>query len=62
MDKDLLFGDLGSVGKYDIAIKDGHLVVQADMDLDKALVLLEGAIPGGVDDVLINLLRMALKA
>lgn len=71
--KDLVDGKLGSVGTYDVAFKDGALVV-AITENDKfgatsitrsipakqVLDALKAAIPGQIDDAVINTIEVAL--
>ncbi len=67
MEQDIVAGNLGTVGKYDVAFKDGSLVGEMDASLalgsvglvikfDAGAVLdaLKAAIPGHFDDVLID--------
>lgn len=73
MEGELLQGNLGSVGKYDVAFKEGGLVaeVKADMgpanasvmiklDAAKVIDALAAAIPGTVDDAVFGLIKAAL--
>ncbi len=72
-DKELVGGALGSVGKYDVAFKEGSLVIEVDANVavgSAGLVVKVGAksvldaiskaIPGQIDDAIIALLEKAL--
>jgi hypothetical protein len=75
MEKDIVEGNIGSVGKYDVAFKGGKLVLSLDagadgvvgalsVSVDAAVVLdaLAAAIPGKIDDAIIGLIKAALAA
>lgn len=76
MDKDLVSGDLGSIGKYDVAFRAGRLIVSGsaslppgenisasvEVDSDKVLDAIAAAVPGKIDDVVIGVIKAALKA
>jgi hypothetical protein len=71
--KDMVNGNLGSVGKYDVSFKDGSLVAEMDasagplsmgvvvkLDAAKVLDALAAAIPGTLDDAVIGVAKAAL--
>jgi hypothetical protein len=73
MDAEIAQGPIGSVGKYDVAFKDGQLVVEVDASLgassaglivkvDAAQILdaLTAAIPGTIDDAIVGVIKAAL--
>lgn len=73
MDKDLVSGAIGSAGKWDIAFKDGKLMLSAEYDPDLAsiglsvaigakqvLEALKVAIPGTIDDAIFSVIEGAL--
>lgn len=73
MDADLVKGNLGTVGKFDVAFKDGALVAELDaavsvgsaglvlkIEAGKVLDALAAAIPGTIDDAIINIAKGAL--
>lgn len=75
MEKDLLDGKLGELGMYDVEFKGGKLVAKVaasksgvsagvELSVDAELVLnaLKAAIPGQIDDAVIDLVKAALKA
>ncbi len=72
-DKEIVEGNLGSVGKYDVEFKEGNLVVEVDASFgpgSAGLVIKVGAgavldaiakaIPGQIDDAVIGLIKKAL--
>ncbi len=74
-DKDLVGGNLGSVGKYDVAFKGGQLVAEVDanigsssagivvkIDAKQILDAIKAKIPGQIDDAIINIIEAALLA
>jgi hypothetical protein len=74
-DKEFAQGNLGQVGKYDVAFKDGALVIEVDanvpvgsagllvkVDASKVLDAIAAAIPGKVDDAIIGIIKAALLA
>lgn len=73
MEGQIAGGQLGAVGKYDVEFKAGQLVIEADavkgassagiivkIDARQVLDALKAAIPGQIDDAVINVLEMAL--
>lgn len=75
MEKDLVSGNLGKDAKYDVAFKEGKLVLELDADfglltggvvvkVDASSVIdaIEKAIPGQLDDAVLEMLKGALKA
>lgn len=71
-DKDLAQGNVGSVGKYDVAVKGNQLVVELDANaaigsagvnvkvgIGPVLDALAKAIPGTFDDAIIKLAKAA---
>lgn len=75
MEKDIAAGKLGNVGEYDLEFKNGmlSLSVKADagplkaglsieLGADAVIDALKVAIPGTLDDALLELLKSALKA
>ncbi len=73
MEQDIAQGTIGSVGKYDVAFKEGNLVVEVDanveigsagivlkLDAGKVLDALAAAIPGQIDDAVFGLIKAAL--
>lgn len=75
MDKDLISGNLGTVGSYDVAFKGGNLIVSLtaaippgesgsvtlSVDSNKVLDALAAAIPGKIDDAVIAIIKAALN-
>lgn len=76
MDKDLASGPIGQVGSYDVHFKDGKLIAKAELSLppgesmsvlvgvdsDKVLDAIAAAVPGKLDDLLIGIIKSALKS
>ena len=75
MDKDILEGNIGNVGQYDVEFKGGKLVgkvmaersgmsaaIELSVDSDVILDAIAKAIPGQIDDAVIGLIKAALKA
>ena len=77
MEKDIVDGKLGTVGAYDLEFKDGELRLTIDVNAplgigtaglklgikaDAVLDAIANAIPGQIDDAVINLIKSALKA
>jgi hypothetical protein len=75
MDKVLIDGKIGEVGKYEVDIKGGNLIVLASVSaspidanvvvkVDAGIVLdaIAKAIPGKIDDALLAILKAALLA
>lgn len=73
MEADLVKGAVGSVGKYDVAFKEGKLVIEVDAEvgvgtaglvikLDAVHVMdaLSQAIPGALDDAVFAIIKNAL--
>lgn len=73
MDQDLAQGNIGQVGKYDVAFKDKMLVIEIDeqdslgstqlkrsVSAKAVLEALKKAIPGSVDDAVFNVIEAAL--
>lgn len=75
MEKDIVEGPIGTVGKYDVEFKGGKLVAKIDakpsegvqagifVEVEASVVLdaLKKAIPGTVDDVVFDLIKAALS-
>lgn len=72
-DKEIAQGNIGTVGKYDVAFKDGQLVMEMDatygvgstgliqkVSAKEVLEALKKAIPGTVDDAVFNVIEAAL--
>ncbi len=75
MEKDIVDGKIGELGSYDVEFKGGKLLAKAGIakagvsgsveiaiDSDVILDALKAAVPGQIDDVLIDLVKAALKA
>jgi hypothetical protein len=75
MEKHIVEGKIGAVGAYDLEFKDGklsfkigvaHSGVSADvvvaLDSDAVIDALKVAIPGKIDDAVLDLAKVALKA
>lgn len=71
MEKELVAGNIGSVGKYDLAFKGGALVIEGaadqfgvklslSVDAKALLELIKAKIPGQIDDAVINIIELAL--
>jgi hypothetical protein len=73
MDKEIVEGNLGTVGKYDVEFKGGCLVVELNagagpvsggvvikVDAGKVLDAIAAAIPGQIDDAVIAMIKGAL--
>ena len=71
--KEIAEGAIGSVGKYDVAFKDGQFVVEFDapvvvgsaglivkVDAAKVIDSLCAAIPGKIDDAIFGVIKAAL--
>lgn len=72
-DKELVQGNIGTVGKYDFSFKEGKFVVEVDatggplegglvlkLDAGKVLDAIAKAIPGTFDDAIIGVAKAAL--
>lgn len=70
---DIVEGPIGTVGKYDVEFKEGALVVEIDanvaigtaglvvkIDAGKVMDAIKNAIPGKVDDAIIDVIKAAL--
>ncbi len=76
MQGDLASGPVGSSGNYDVAFKNGQLVASVaaqlppgesvslvvSLDSDKVLDAIAAAIPGNIDNAIISVIKLALKA
>lgn len=75
MEKDILDGQIGSVGSYDLEFKGGKLQftlgvnpgalsadVKVAVDAGKVIDAIAKAIPGQVDDALLGMLKSLLAA
>lgn len=75
MEAQLAQGNIGTVGKYDIDFKEGHLVLEIDANVpvgsaglvikvsaEKVLDAIAKAIPGTIDDAVIGVIKAALLA
>jgi len=75
MDKEIVQGNIADAGAYDVAFKDGKLVAKASagksgvsaavefsVDADVVLDAIAKAIPGQIDDMVIGVIKTALKA
>lgn len=75
MEKDLVGGALGDKAKYNVSFREGHLVAELNADFgvvtgglvlmlgaDAVIDALEKAIPGQIDDAILEVLRKALKS
>ena len=72
MEKDLIEGQLGQIGTYDIEFKDGALCaklvspvgveIEVKIQADAILDALAKAIPGKIDDAVLGLVKTALKS
>lgn len=73
MEAEIIKGEMGKVGKYDLAFKEGQLVLEIDALLGKSsaglllkidakdvLEAIKIAIPGKIDDAIISVLEAAL--
>jgi hypothetical protein len=73
MQKDIVEGNLGSVGKYDVEFREGKLVAKADaaagpvdakvelsIDAGKVVDAIAAKIPGKLDDALLAMLKEAI--
>ncbi len=75
MEKQLVEGSIGEVGKYDVDFKEGKLVAAVDagdkegmvsaglvvkLDAGKVIDALARAIPGQIDDAVLGLMKAAL--
>jgi hypothetical protein len=75
MEKDIIDGNLGDKGSYDVEFKGGKLVAKVsysvidgvkgsaeiEVGADAVLEALKKAIPGEIDDALLNVLKAGLK-
>lgn len=60
--KQIAQGKLGAVGEYTVSFEDGKLKVAADIDVAGAGIdALEAAIPGKLDDAVLEVVRGVLK-
>lgn len=72
---DLAQGALGPNGKYDLKFEDGKLVIEANYEMEMAgagvnvhvgakqvVEAIKKAIPGQIDDVILDMLLAALEA
>lgn len=62
MEKDIVSGKVIDGVTYDVAFKDGALQFVGKLDADALITIIEKAIPGKIDDALLEMLRAALKA
>ncbi len=75
MEKEIIAGDIGSLGKFDVAFTGGKLIatgnlgydgasvaVTLTLDSDGVLDAIAKAIPGQIDDAVISVVKAALKA
>ena len=73
MEKELVQGKIGEVGKYDVAFKEGKLVIEVGASVaigeaglsvkigaKQVLDAIKAAIPGKIDDAIIDVLEAAL--
>ncbi len=62
MSKQIASGKLGSIGDYTVTFEDGKLKVAAELDVAGAGIdALEAAIPGKLDDAVLEIVRGVLK-
>lgn len=57
---DIVKGDIGKVGKYDLDFKNGKLVLSVEIGSDELIGLIKAKIPGSLDDVILELLKGVL--
>lgn len=81
MERDIVDGNLGNVGNYDLEFKGGHLVLRVGIDwgvaggvvvaggdlevkigADALIEVVKKAIPGKIDDAILDVLKVALTA
>jgi hypothetical protein len=75
MEAQIVEGNIGAVGKYDVEFKEGKLVVEVDanvaigqaglvvkIDAAKVIDAISAAIPGKIDDAVLGLIKAALVA
>lgn len=76
MEKDIIDGKIGTVGSYDIEFKGGYLSgsieagapfglsgkFEIKIGADAVITAIEKAIPGQIDDAILELLKSLLKA
>lgn len=75
MEKDIVTGQIGQAGSYDLAIHGsalqfevkagvavGSLSLVASLELDKVLDVIAAKIPGAVDDAIFALIKAALAS
>lgn len=73
MTQELVQGNIGSVGKYDVKFEGGKLIVEADaavpygslgavvkVDAGAVIDAIAAAIPGKIDDAILGVLKAAL--
>jgi hypothetical protein len=61
--KTIASGKIGNAGDYSVTFEDGKLKVAVDVDVAGAGIdELEKAIPGQIDDVVLELVRKVLKS
>jgi len=75
MEKDIVDGQIGEIGSYDVEFKEGKLVakiglekvglgvnLQVSINSDAVIEAIKKAIPGQIDDAILSLLQTALKS
>jgi len=75
MEKDIVDGQIGEIGSYDVEFKEGKLVakiglekvglgvnLQVSINSDAVIEAIKKAIPGQIDDAIFSLLQTALKS
>lgn len=61
--KQLAQGTLGTVGTYDVKLEDGKIKIAVELDVAGAGIdELEKAIPGGIDNAILEVVRPLLKS
>ncbi len=61
--KQIAQGKLGTVGEYTVNFEDGKIKVAAEIDVaGEGITALEAAIPGKIDDAVLEIVRALLKA
>ena len=75
MEKDIVDGQIGEIGSYDVEFKEGKLLakiglekvglgvnLQVSINSDAVIEAIKKAIPGQIDDAILSLLQTALKS
>jgi hypothetical protein len=61
--KQIAQGKLGAIGEYTVNFEDGKVKVHVEVDVaGEGITALEAAIPGKIDDAVLEIVRALLKS